>query len=86
MNGGRMLKNPMFIELEKLYDEFQVNRNFQCPEYHHCLADAAFQNLDLLCCSCPLRNTKQNLSISELEQFRNSYSGIVSGRSRENLP
>jgi hypothetical protein len=70
-------KNPLFIELENvydmpkesknLYDGPMVHRNFQCPEYNDCLTNAAFQNRDLHCRNCLLRETKQNTSIAELE-------------------
>ena len=62
-----MTKNPSFIDLEKLRDDPQIHRNFLCPEYDDCLTDAAFQDLDLHCLECPLKETKENISISELE-------------------
>ncbi len=57
--GGRLIKNPTFIELNYPYDGTQIHRNFQCLEYNDCLTNAAFQNLDLHCCDCPLRDSKQ---------------------------
>jgi hypothetical protein len=56
-----MTKNPMFIDVEKMCDNPQVHRNFHCPEYNDCLTDAAFQDLDLHCLECPLKETKENI-------------------------
>jgi hypothetical protein len=66
-NGRHMIKNPTFIDLEELVDRPQIHRNFQCPEYNDCLTKAAFQDIDLQCLHCPLKNTKRNASITELD-------------------
>jgi hypothetical protein len=62
-----MIKNPTFIDLEELYDDPQIHRNFLCPEYNGCLTDAAFLDLDLHCLDCPLKERKENTTITELE-------------------
>jgi hypothetical protein len=62
-----MTKNPTFIDLVKLYNDPQVHRNFLCPVYNDCLTDAAFHDVDLHCLNCPLKDTKENTSITELE-------------------
>jgi hypothetical protein len=62
-----MTKNPTFIDLEKLCDDPQVHRNFLCPEYNECLTDAAFQDVDLHCLDCPLKEMKEETLISDLE-------------------
>ena len=62
-----MIKNPTFTDFEELYDNPQVHRNFLCPEYDDCLTDAAFQDLDLHCLDCPLKDRKENTQIAELE-------------------
>jgi hypothetical protein len=59
------MKNPRFIKLDTPYDGINVQRNYQCPEYNDCLTDAAFDNLGLYCCDCSLRDTKQNILITE---------------------
>jgi hypothetical protein len=61
------MKNPTFIKLETPCDGINVHRNFQCPEYDDCLTDAAFGNLDLYCYDCSLKDTRQNISITETE-------------------
>jgi hypothetical protein len=61
------MKNPKFIKLDTPCDGLNVQRNFQCPVYNDCLTDAAFRNLNLLCCDCSLKDSKQNLSITECE-------------------
>jgi hypothetical protein len=67
LKGGRMTKKPTFTELEELDNRSQVHRNFQCPEYNDCLTNAAFQDLDLHCFECPLKDMKQIRLIAELE-------------------
>jgi hypothetical protein len=64
-----MIKNPTFAELNKLDDWRQVQRNFQCPEYNECLSNAAYQNLDLHCRQCPLKNMTQKPFITEHEIY-----------------
>jgi hypothetical protein len=64
------MKNPTFIQLETENDGINVQRNFQCPEYNDCLTVAAFENLDLYCCACSLKDTKENISITKSDISR----------------
>jgi hypothetical protein len=64
------MKNPTFITIDTPSDGINVHRNFQCPEYNDCLADAALENLDLHCCDCPLRDTIQSIARTELEVLK----------------
>ena len=62
-----MTKNPTFIDLAKLRDDPQIQRNFLCPEYNDCLTDAAVQDVDLHCLDCPLKEIKEDMLISDLK-------------------
>lgn len=56
----------MFCELGETDDGLPVHRNFQCPEYNDCLSDAAFYDLDLLCCDCSLKDEKRSIVMEKL--------------------
>ena len=61
------MKNPTFIELEKVCDGLKAHRNFECHEYNECLTRAAFRNLDLHCVNCPLNTVNEVRILRDLE-------------------
>jgi hypothetical protein len=47
---------PQFQRMKPIYEEEPPPRDVGCPEYRHCLAEAAYKNYCLNCRLCPEAN------------------------------
>jgi hypothetical protein len=54
-----MKKKPVFLCLSGSSKDEEIRRNYLCPEYDECLDQAAYNDSDLDCTWCVLRDQKQ---------------------------
>jgi hypothetical protein len=60
-------KRPQFVRMNAIREENPPLREVCCPDYRHCLTEAAFKNFCLDCSLCAAVETQDHLPAASLE-------------------